>query len=161
MHLPHIEDIRPVARMIIDLYNEKKYDKVSVIYTDYVSPINQQVKIRQILPLSKEELEKQIAEMDILAKEHGLIGPEREYKIEPNPDRVLSVLLPNLIQMQLYHMILESNASKEAARMMAMRNATEAAGEIADELTLAYNKLRQMKITQEIAEISAGRAVLE
>jgi F-type H+-transporting ATPase subunit gamma len=63
--------------------------------------------------------------------------------------------------MQIYHALLESNASKESARMVAMRNATNAAGDMADGLTLAYNQLRQMKITQEIAEISAGKAALE
>ena len=70
-------------------------------------------------------------------------------------------VLPRLLEMQVYHAILESNASKESARMMAMRNATDAAKEMADNLTLIYNQIRQMKITQEIAEISAGRAALE
>jgi F-type H+-transporting ATPase subunit gamma len=84
-----------------------------------------------------------------------------EYKVEPSPKVVLKHIFPRLIEMQLYHAILESNASKESARMMAMRSATDAAKEMSEDLTLAYNQIRQMKITQEIAEISAGRAALE
>ena len=160
-YLPKIEDVRAVAKIVIADYLEKKYDKVAVIYTDFVSAINQQTKIRQILPVSKIDLEKQIAEMDVLAKEVGLKEPDLEYKIEPSPKELLDYIFPRLIEMQIYHAILESNASKESSRMLAMRNATDAAGEMADGLTLAYNQLRQAKITQEIAEISAGKATLE
>jgi len=160
-YMPKIEDVRAVAKIVIADYLAKKYDKVAVIYTDFVSAINQQTKIRQILPVSKIDLEKQIAEMDILAKEVGLKEPDIEYKIEPSPKELLDYIFPRLIEMQIYHAILESNASKESSRMLAMRNATDAAGEMADGLTLAYNQLRQAKITQEIAEISAGKATLE
>ncbi len=160
-YLPTIESVRPLVKLIIEDYLAKKYDKVVVVYTDYVSTVHQEAKIRQLLPISKIDIEKQIAEMDILAKEYGLNEPKNEYKIEPNAEKVLESLIPRLIEMQAYHAILESNASKESARMMAMKNATEAAGEMADDLTFAYNQIRQMKITQEIAEISAGRAALE
>jgi F-type H+-transporting ATPase subunit gamma len=160
-YLPKIEDVRAVAKIVIADYLAKKYDKVAVIYTDFVSAINQQTKIRQILPVSKVDIEKQIAEMDSAAKEYGLKEPDIEYKIEPSPKELLDYIFPRLIEMQIYHAILESNASKESSRMLAMRNATDAAGEMADGLTLAYNQLRQAKITQEIAEISAGKATLE
>ncbi|MFA5961098.1 MAG: FoF1 ATP synthase subunit gamma [Parcubacteria group bacterium] len=160
-YLPKIEDVRAVAKIAIADYLAKKYDKVAVIYTDFVSAINQQTKIRQILPVSKVDIEKQIAEMDSAAKEYGLKEPEIEYKIEPSPKELLDYIFPRLIEMQIYHAILESNASKESSRMLAMRNATDAAGEMAEGLTLAYNQLRQAKITQEIAEISAGKATLE
>jgi F-type H+-transporting ATPase subunit gamma len=160
-YLPQIDDVRVVGKIVMEEYLQKKYDKVVVFYTDYVSAMNQQTKVRQLLPISKIDLEKQIAEMDVLAKEYGLNEPIREYKVEPTPETVLEYIFPRLIQMQIYHAILESNASKESARMMAMRGATEAAGEMRDDLTFAYNQIRQMKITQEIAEISAGRAALE
>lgn len=160
-YLPKIEQVRPLSKIVMEEYLNKKYDKVVMAYTDYVSVIVQQPKVRQLLPISKVDLEKQIAEMDNLAKEYGLEKPKSEYKVEPNPDEVLEHIFPRLIEMQLYHAILESNASKESARMMAMRNATDAAKEMSESLNLAYNKIRQMKITQEIAEISAGRAALE
>lgn len=160
-YVPTVEDIRPLVKLILNEYLEKKYDKVVVVYTDYISTIRQETKIRQLLPISKIDIEKQMAEMDILAKEYGLNEPEVEYKVEPSPKEVLEYILPRLIEMQVYHAILESSASKESAQMVAMKNATEAAGEMAGDLTFAYNQIRQMKITQEIAEISAGRAALE
>jgi len=156
-----ISDIKPLSKIVMEEYLAKKYDKVVVIYTDYISTIVQKTRIRQILPISKIDMEKQIAEMDILAKEYGLEEPAVEYKIEPSPREVLEFILPRLIEMQLFHAILESEASEQSARMMAMRNATDAAKEMSDDLTLAYNQIRQGKITQEIAEISAGRAALE
>jgi F-type H+-transporting ATPase subunit gamma len=160
-YIPKVEDIHPLSKIITDEYLAKNYDKVVIIYTDYVSTINQQTKIRQLLPISKIDIEKQIAEMDVLAKEYGLNAPKVEYKVEPNPQEVLEHIFPRLVEMQIYHSILESNASKESAKMVAMKNATEASEEMANDLTFAYNQIRQMKITQEIAEISAGRAALE
>jgi F-type H+-transporting ATPase subunit gamma len=156
-----VADIKPLAKIVTDDYLAKKYDKVVVIYTDYISGVNQQTRIRQILPISKIDIEKQIAEMDVLAKEYGLEEPIVEYKVEPSPREVLEFIIPRLIEMQLFHAILESSASEQSARMLAMRNATDAAGEMSEDLTLAYNQIRQGKITQEIAEISAGRAALE
>lgn len=160
-YLPSIEDIRPLAKIIIGEYLAKKYDKVVIFYTDYVSAIFQHPKVRQLLPISRMDIEKQIAEMDILAKDYGLDEKKADYKVEPNPREVLEYIFPRLIEMQIYHAVAESNASKESARMMAMRNATEAAEDMSDDLAFAYNQIRQMKITQEIAEISAGRAALE
>lgn len=160
-YLPKAEDVRAIGKIVTTDYLQKKYDKVVIFYTDYVSAIKQETKVRQLLPVSKIDLEKQIAEMDILAKEYGLKEPAVEYKVEPSPETVLEHIIPRLIEMQIYHAILESNASKESARMVAMKNATEAAGEMAEDLTFVFNQIRQMKITQEIAEISAGRAALE
>ena len=156
-----VSDVGPLFKIVEDDYLAKKYDKVVVIYTDYVSTVVQKTCLRQVLPISKIDIEKQIAEMDVLAKEYGLEEPIIEYKIEPSPREVLQFILPRLIEMQLFHAILESQASEQSARMMAMRNATDAASEMSEDLTLAYNQIRQGKITQEIAEISAGRAALE
>ena len=158
---PKAEEVRPLAKIVMEEYLKKTYDKVVVVYTDFVSTLNQQAKIRQILPVSKVDIEKQIAEMDSHAREIGLKEPKLEYKVEPSPEEVLEHIFPRLIEMQVYHAIMESNASKESARMIAMRNATDAAGDMAAGLTLAYNQIRQGKITQEIAEISAGAAAIE
>ena len=156
-----VEDVRPLAKIAMSGYLERTFDKVVVAYTDFVSAIRQQTKIRQILPISKIDLEKQILEMDQMAKEYGFEEPEIEYKVEPSPKEVLDFIFPRLIEMQIYHALLESNASKESARMVAMKNATEAGKEMSEMFTLAYNQIRQSKITQEISEISAGRAALE
>jgi F-type H+-transporting ATPase subunit gamma len=158
---PTSEDVRPLSKILIQEYLNEKYDKVVIIYTDYISTISQKTRIRQILPVSKTDLEKQLAEMGVHADGENFSEPAVEYKVEPNPKEVLENVFPRLIETQIFHAILESNASKESARMMAMRNATDAATDMSDAFTLAYNQLRQMKITQEIAEISAGRAALE
>jgi F-type H+-transporting ATPase subunit gamma len=160
-HIAKMEEVRPLVKIVVEDYQAKKYDKVVVFYTDYISTISQKPKIRQILPISRLDLEKQIAEMDEHADGEKIDITRVEYKVEPGPKEVLENIFPRLIEMMLYHALLESNASKESARMIAMRNATEAAEDMAESFTLAYNQLRQMKITQEIAEISAGRAALE
>lgn len=160
-HLLAIETIRPLVKIILEDYKNKKYDKVAVVYTDYISTLSQKTKIRQLLPISRIDIEKQTQEMDELAKVYGIKEEAEEYKIEPSPKEVLEYIVPRLLEMQVYHAILESNASEESARMMAMKNATEAALDMVDDFTFVYNQIRQMKITQEIAEISAGRAALE
>lgn len=161
-YLLNIANVRPVVKMILDEYGAKKYDKVAIAYTDYISAISQVPKIRQILPISEIELGEQIEEIDALAKKHELNAPRYlEYKIEPNPVLVIESLVPRLLEMQIYHAILESKASEESSRMVAMKNATEAANEMADDFMFAFNQIRQSKITQEIAEISAGRVALE
>jgi len=161
MYLPKIEDVRALTRLVMDEYQAEKYDKVVIVFSDYISTIVQQPKLRQILPISKVDIEKQLADMDMLAEEVGLERERVEYKVEPEPKAVLASIWPRLVEMQIYHAILESNASKESARMVAMRNATEAAEEMVNNLTLIFNQMRQAGITQEIAEISAGRAALE
>ena len=161
-YLLNIANVRPVVKMILDEYDTEKYDKIVVAYTDYISAISQIPKIRQILPISERNLKEQIEEIDALAKKHELSAPRYlEYKIEPNPVLVIESLVPRLLEMQIYHAILESKASEESSRMIAMKNATEAANEMADDFMFAFNQIRQSKITQEIAEISAGRVALE
>lgn len=158
-----IEDVRALARIVIDDYTERKYDKVVVAYTDFKNTAVQEPKLRQILPISKLDLEKQIEEMNQVRDEKDLEETEEiiDYKIEPKPIEVLEQLLPRLVEMQLYHAMLESNASKESARMMAMKNASDAASDMMAELQYSYNQIRQTGITQEIAEITSGRAALE
>jgi len=163
-YLPSFEAVYPLAKIVINDYKDKKYDKVVVAYTDYKNPLVQEPKLRQLLPISKIDLEKQIEEMS--REEEGVTISEKveaiiDYKIEPKPQKVLTYMLPRLVEMQLYHTILESNASKESARMVAMKNATEAAGEMIGDLEYTYNQIRQMSITQEIAEITSGRVALE
>lgn len=170
-YLPSLENVSVLASLIIDDYKKAKHDKIVMAYTDYKNTIIQEPKFRQLLPISKIDIEKQIAGMkrginlseSELAKEERSLKevPIYDYKIEPEPKQVLENLLPRLVEMQLYHAILESNASKESARMVAMKNATEAANEMVDNLQYSYNQLRQSAITQEIAEITSGRAALE
>ncbi len=159
-YVPSVDSVRPLARIAIDDYMEAKYDKVVVAYTDYVNAISQIPKLRQILPISKVDLEKQISEIETNA-DLELKEKEFDYKIEPEPREVVEYILPRLVELQLYHAILESNASEESARMLAMRNATDAATDMVYQLQHHYNQVRQANITQEIAEITSGRVALE
>lgn len=162
-YLPSAENVYSLAKIAVDDYRQEKYDKVVVAYTNYVNTLIQEPKLRQILPISKVDIEKQISEMGNLSETADFAETDKtiDYKIEPEPRGVLKHILPRLVEMQLYHAILESNASKESARMMAMKNATEAASEMIGHLQYSYNQLRQMNITQEIAEITSGRVALE
>lgn len=153
------QEIRPLARLVIDEFRSGRYDRVVLAYTDYLSTVLQKPRIRQLLPLERDpSLGATSAEPASVAEANGF---DLEYAFEPNADAVLETLLPRLVEVQLFQAVLESNASEHAARMMAMRNATDSAEELIDDLTLTYNQARQASITQDLAEISASRAALE
>ncbi len=157
---PRVEDMRAITRVILEEFTSTRVDRVVMVYTDYVSVMVQDVKLRALLPVRLKDSKRALNEVDNMGEAIGDNEPYREYAIEPSPAQVLDTMIPQLIEMELYHGLLESNASQEAARMMAMRNATDAAKEMAEEYTLMYNQLRQQKITQEIAELSAGMAAV-
>ena len=160
---PKLQDIMPIAKMAIDEYQNKKYDKVVVAYTDYKSTILQIAKLRQVLPISEVDLEKMLAESGpVTSSQLPVTGSVElnEYLIEPDKTEVLRIVLPRLVETQIYQATLESSASEHSARMMAMRNASDAAEDMIKELNLNFNKARQAGITQEIAEIAGGAAAL-
>ncbi len=152
---------RSVTSFLFDHFEKGRWDRVSIVYTDFVSVLVQKPRIRRVLPFFERDAEESIAEMGGTkdSPERGM-GSYSEYIVEPSPESVLRSLLFRLVETQVLHAILESKASEEAARMVAMRNATDAAGEMADDLTLAFNQLRQARVTQEIAELSAGMAAV-
>lgn len=154
-------EIRAVAKIILDDFASGKYDEIYLAYTDFISTIVQKPKLIKLLPLSRErdvDLGKVGGEY---AAEPEVRGVEYEFLFEPSPSQVLAYLLPRLVEMQIYQTILESNASEHSARMVAMKNASDAAGDMIFDLTLSYNQARQASITREIAEISGGKAALE
>lgn len=155
-----VEEVLPMARMAIADYINLKYDKLSVAYTDFVSPLKQTPRIKQLLPFTdRDETLGQTSDNSPSFQE-GAGGVAVEFKFEPDPKIVLEILLPKLLEMQIYQAILESDASEHSARMMAMRNASDAATDIIKELNYTFNKARQSAITQEIAEIVGGAAAL-
>jgi len=159
---PSYEDIRPIATMAMDGFTEKKYDKVVISFTEYKSSLVQEAKVRQLLPFSATDFDKMTAKMDVTEDEQSEDAyPIEGYLFEPGLDIIVDEVLPRLIEIQLYQGILESSASEHSARMVAMKNASENAGEMIKELNLTYNKARQAAITQEIAEIAGGAAALE
>lgn len=159
LNVPTAESMRPIAKIIIEEFESARVDRVVMVYTDYVSVLTQEVKVRGLLPVALKDTKKALNEMQAEVQQKTVVLPA-EYVIEPSPKKVLWRMIPRLIEMELYHAVLESNASQEAARMLAMRNATDASKDMVLDLTLAYNQLRQSKITQEIAELSAGMAAV-
>jgi F-type H+-transporting ATPase subunit gamma len=136
--------ILPVSKMLIDGYGNGDYDKVYIVYTDFISTLTQKPNIKQILPISKRVLESNAKSTD--------------YLFEGDRDELINEIAEKITRMQIFQTILESNASEQSSRMMAMKNASEASGEMIEDLTLIFNKARQSNITREISEISAGMA---
>lgn len=159
---PTITDALPISKMVIEEYANKNYDKVVIAYTDFKSAIAQIAKLRQVLPLSEKDLEDMLLELGEKQNDSQTIKKEKidDYLFEPNKTEVLKIILPRLVETQIYQAMLESAASEHSARMIAMRNASDAAVEMIAELNLNYNKVRQAGITQEIAEIAGGAAAL-
>ncbi len=165
------EEVKPLSDFLCSSFIGKKWDKVLVFSQQFRSALKQDVLMRQVLPVDAEIISSTINE---LVPETGKFSEFRhpsaalrargetkenslvDYLIEPSPSKVLKELAPHLVEMQIYHLILEANASEHAARRMAMKNASDNAEELAGELTLQYNKSRQAAITREIIEIVAG-----
>ncbi len=153
---PTLRDTQAIANIAISEYENGTYDRVKVIYTNYVSALSQTPEVMQILPVSKRDIERAVADMK--AHNDTVTAPTTEYVMEPNSESLVIHLIETLSRTHIYQMLLESIASEQSSRMVAMKNASDAAGEIIDELTLVFNKARQSSITQEISEISAGMA---
>lgn len=156
------ETIRPIAHMATKEFLTNKYDKVFVAYMDFQSSLRQVTHVKQLLPIVPSIDER----LGHIIHEKGKveeinIDDFSDFLFEPNTKEVLNAFLPRLVEIQIYQAVLESEASEHSARMMAMRNASDAASDMIDELTLAYNQARQASITAEIAEIAAGSAALE
>ncbi len=151
------EEVLPIGRLVIDEYTKESYDRVLVAYTDFVSAITQKPLIMQLLPLGG-EVEK-VDEVD--SASGGSLRLASEFTFEPSPETVLNQMLPRLVETMVYQAVLESAASEHSSRMMAMRSASDAAGDMISDLSFTYNQARQAGITQEIAEISSGKAALE
>ncbi|MEY2671756.1 MAG: hypothetical protein RL687_173 [Candidatus Parcubacteria bacterium] len=153
-----LRDIAPVSSMVTGEYKKNNYGKIYVAYTDFVSALSQKPNIRQLLPISRAELKVAIEEVGEERDKLKIEDNNIEYAFDGDKEILIESLAEKLVRMQIYQMILESQASEQSSRMMAMKNASEAAGEMIDDLTLAFNKARQAGITREISEISAGMA---
>lgn len=161
MQNPSLVEILPIAKQVIDSYAAQEIDEVLVTYANFVSVLRQNPMTRTLLPITREGLREIVEstgkDTTFTLTEEKL--PE-DLLFEPDPDIVLEAMLRRLTEVQIYQMLLEAVASEHSSRMMAMRSATDAADELIEELTLAFNKARQAGITQDLSEISAGRAAL-
>ena len=150
---PSYSDAQAIANRLAELYASEDVDQVVIVYNHFVSALVQKVVEQELLPVPEQLLERE--EED--AHEAALLG---DFIYEPEPEEILERLLPVYVETELYRALLESAASEQGARMTAMRNASKAAGELIDTLTLAMNRARQAEITQEILEVVAGADAL-
>jgi F-type H+-transporting ATPase subunit gamma len=139
---PSFADVLPIARLVSDDFIAGVYDRVDVVYPRFVSTLVQKPAMEQLLPI--------VASDDV----EGI--PGHQFLFEPNPGAFLEALVPRYVATRLYASVLETTASFFSSQMVAMKNATENAEELIDDLTLSYNKVRQANITREMVEIASG-----
>jgi len=151
---PHYADAQAMAHRLAELYSDGDVDRVVIVYNAFVSPLVQRVTVTDVLPIPEHVL---AAGEETESEEKALRG---DFIYEPEPEEILTRLLPVYLETEIYRALLESAASEQGARMTAMRNATKSAGELIDSLTLAMNRARQAEITQEILEVISGADAL-
>ncbi|MCK8828016.1 ATP synthase F1 subunit gamma [Natroniella acetigena] len=144
---PTFHNAANFAQEVVELYQEEVFDEIYLVYTDFKSVINQEVKKIKLLPVDPDDMEPE--------------GADTRYLYEPSAEEVLSVVLPQYIKNIIFGALLQSKASEFASRMTAMDSATDNAEEMIEELTLSYNRARQAAITQELSEIVGGAEALE
>ncbi|MDF2179709.1 F0F1 ATP synthase subunit gamma [Aliiglaciecola sp. CAU 1673] len=143
---PSVKDVIGLVKVMLNAYDDGKIDRLFLVFNNFVNTMSQVPKIEQLLPLPKSD-DKQYKH-------------RWDYLYEPDPKPILDMLLVRYVESQVYQGVVENSASEQAARMVAMKAATDNAGNLIDELQLVYNKARQAAITQEISEIVGGAAAV-
>ena len=138
---PAFDDVRPISRMVSEAYVSGDADRVAIVYPRFLNTVLQRAEVQELLPATAPE-DAEVKAVD--------------YIYEPDAASVLADLLPRYVDIQVYRAVLELAASEQSARMVAMRNATDAAQELIQELTLVRNKVRQEQITKELLDITGG-----
>jgi F-type H+-transporting ATPase subunit gamma len=154
---PSYADARDIAEDLMSAYVDGKVDRVDILYNGYVSPLVQEVRRETLLPLQEATILESDDDED---EEQEGTGHHALVEYEPGPEEILERLIPDYVEISLYRALLESTASELGARMTAMRNASQNAGEVIEDLTLEMNRARQAEITQEIMEVVAGAEAL-
>jgi F-type H+-transporting ATPase subunit gamma len=159
---PAYSDAQAIAHAVSEAFVAGEVDRVLLVYNAFVSPLVQKVTVTELLPISPDLLAGDAAEDEDTARvtREEQATEHLDFFFEPEPRNILVRLLPVYVETELYRALLESAASEQGARMTAMRNASKAAGELIDSLTLAMNRARQAEITQEILEVVAGADAL-
>jgi F-type H+-transporting ATPase subunit gamma len=158
---PAYANAREIAEDLVTAFVDGEVDEVEIIYNGYISPLTQEVRRETLLPLQHATI---LSEDEEEAEDHGEDehegGGRALVEYEPDADEILGRLVPEYVEISVYRALLESTASEHGARMTAMRNASENAGDIIQDLTLEMNRARQAEITQEIMEVVAGAEAL-
>ncbi len=156
------EEIRIVTNAVLKWHKDGEISGCTIVYTNFISTFEQEAVVRQILPITPEMFALMVAG---IRPAKGKYAPSAEssgaakpamYTIEPDPDGVLRELLPKLLNISIFHALLESKSSEHSARMVAMKSATDKANEMAGTYTRTFNKVRQAAITREVSEITSG-----
>lgn len=156
-----ITDIAGIRRLVLDEFQKGSYGRVYVAYMNYISPIKYEPIIRQLLPFEFSIGRNILEEIGDDRKAEDFRAPDTDERLfEPGKQAVLDAILPRLFEINVYQALLESFASEHSARMFAMKNASDNAKVIVEDLTLSYNNVRQSGITREISEIAAGADAL-
>lgn len=161
-------EVEPIAKFLIDGFKKSEWDRVISISTHFRTALKQETLTRQILPVDFQKIRETIKE---IVPEHGRYSDiiesrnnnrdQTEYIFEPSPSTAIELLIPHLVKLQIYHFILEANASEHSARRVAMKTASDNAEDLFGELTLDYNKTRQASITRELIEITSTQTALQ
>lgn len=155
-----LNDVSAITTEVLRGFAGGTYNHVHVIYQNFLSTFEQEPTKRQILPLDPAELHYLLQGIrptrGVGSEEVVTPAAQQVYTVEPSPEAVLDTLIPQLVQIIIYHALLESKASEHSARMVAMKNATDKSKEVVKALTIEYNKARQAAITAEVSEITAG-----
>jgi F-type H+-transporting ATPase subunit gamma len=154
---PSYADARDIAEDLMAAYVDGKVDRVDILYNGYVSPLVQEVRRETLLPLQEATILESSDDEDDDGEDSG---HNALVEYEPGPEEILERLIPDYVEISLYRALLESTASELGARMTAMRNASQNAAEVIEDLTLEMNRARQAEITQEIMEVVAGAEAL-
>jgi len=163
-----LEEVEPLSALVVQGFEEERWDRVITVSTHFRTTLKQETLIRQILPVDFQKIKETVAEIvpergryaEQTKMSKGEAQEETEYIFEPSPREAVNFLIPQLVKMQMYHLVLEANASEHSARRVAMKNATDNADELSEELTLGYNKARQANITKELIEITSTQNAL-
>jgi len=158
------EEVRPIAELLTNYFKKNKFQKIFLFYTDFISSFKQIPKKIQILPIDLETIEEMLENYKLKNKNKEKINlkdsKKSNYIFEPSTKEIFENLVPQLVEFEVYHSILEANASEHSARMMAMKSASKSAKEVIENLILEYNKARQQQITSEVCEISSAKDAL-
>lgn len=155
---PLFSEARAMSRFLQDLFLKGEVDRVDVLYTNFISTLNQRPDVVTLLPVG--EIKAVSVDVRGETSPDQLLKGSTEFLFEPSPAQVLGALLPHYLNFQVYQILLEAKASEHSARMVAMKNATDNAKQLIKDLTLEYNKLRQANITKELLEISSAAMAL-
>jgi len=157
---PAFADARTIADGLAAAYVDGKVDRVEIIYNGFISAVNQEVRLETLLPLQQADIlggdEEEAGEDEPASDSDQGKHSRALWDYEPDPEEILAQLVPDYVEISIFRALLESTASEHGARMSAMRNASDNAAELIDDLTLAANRQRQAEITQEIMEVVAG-----